>query len=105
MGVIKKNKIKTKVNSSSTVNPDIETNLANMSKLSIDKPVTGEMDLLVKKKNGVIVIDEYVISDKLDTNYKDLGKKIHAIVLADLEGVEDGRVAVVFETVAIVEES
>ena len=98
MAEIKKNKVKTKVRSSGTVDPQIDTNLANMAKLAASKPVNGEMDILVKKKDGAITINEFEISDTLGVDYQNIGQTINKIMEASLHDVENGRVVVAFES-------
>ena len=68
-----------------------------MSKLFIEKPVTGEMELLIKKKEGEIVINEYTISESLGDAYKNLGAKIQESAMADLANEKDGKIKVEFE--------
>lgn len=94
----KKKRIKTKVRTTEKVPTDVDNALNEMAKLFLNKPVTGEMDLLIKKKGGEIVINEYTISKSLGAEYQQLGDKIKESAIASLGGVKDGRIRVLFET-------
>lgn len=96
----KKKKVKMKVKASGKSPAGIDSALNDMAKLFIEKPVTGEMDYLVKKQNGEIVVNEYLMSESLNAagGYSELGAQIQELAQADLASVTDGKIKVVFET-------
>ena len=96
----KKKKVKMKVKTTGKSIPAIDQSLNEMAGLFLVKPITGEMDYLLKKKDGEIVINEFTMSESLKaaTGYNDLGSKIQESAQADLAGVKDGRIKVIFES-------
>tara|TARA_B100000809_G_scaffold143765_1_gene141323 strand:+ start:430 stop:741 length:312 start_codon:yes stop_codon:yes gene_type:complete len=94
----KKKKVKMKVKTTEKSPIDVDTALNDMAKLFLNKPVTGEMDLLIKKKAGEIVINEYTISDSLGDEYRLLGDKIRESALNSLGALKSGRIRVIYET-------
>lgn len=93
----KKKKVKIKVKTSGEAIPNIDSALNEMAKLFLDKPVTGRMDLLIKKKSGEITENEFSISETLSDKYQELGAKIKESAMAELASLEEGKIRVVFE--------
>jgi len=96
----KKKKVKMKVKSTQTVPTSIDQSLNEMAALFLAKPITGEMDYLFKKKDGEIVVNEFMMSESLKSasGYQELGRKIQESAQADLANEKDGRIKVLFET-------
>ncbi|MDG1476546.1 MAG: hypothetical protein P8Q14_05330 [Vicingaceae bacterium] len=96
----KRKKVKTKVKASGKSPAGVDAALDNMTKLFIEKPITGEMDYLIKKQNGEIVVNEYLMSESLKTasGYAELGAQIQELAQASLAGVTDGKIKVLFES-------
>lgn len=93
----KKKKIKSKVKSTVKTSPSIDTALDQMASLFIAKPETGEMELLIKKVNGEIAVNEYNITETLNDSYKELGAQIRELATADLANEQSGKIKVTFE--------
>jgi hypothetical protein len=93
----KKVKLKTKVRTPKKTPSVIDSSLNDMISLYQSNPVTGKMDLLIKKKGGEITVNEYSISETLNEKYKELGAIIKESAMAELASLEEGKVRVVFE--------